>query len=190
MERHAAWFPTSAVLKLGVFIVSLGLIAPRAWASSNANSTKVERLLDQADDQAQHLTRDTNRMAGLIRSDVGWQALAGELNSVRFHVNDLGKLISNLQSPKVGALQWQKQSIGRIDSLLCKVALNTTDEINFLNRNQAFPYSKQYTILANQSAGMSHEISGIMMDIIRYGKDKGQLAHLSNALNLPARTNG
>lgn len=186
MERCAVWSPTSAILMLGVFFLSFGLLAPRAWASPNENNLKVQRLLSQARYQAGRLNRDANRMAELVNSNVGWQAREHELARVKAHVNDLGKVIYKLESSRVDASPWQKQSIDHLVPVLREVAVNTTDEIDYLNSDQAFADSPQYNNLAYQSASMSQELSSQISNIIRYGKDRSQLARLSDNLDLQA----
>ena len=188
MERRIAWSPASVVLMLGVFLLSFGLVAPRAWAVGNhGDNANAGRLLNRANYQAIQLNKDANQMTALINSNVGWRGRVDDLVRVKQRVNKLGKVIYELQSSQADASPWQKKSIDHVVPLLQYMAVNTTDEINYLNSHHDFPDSPQYTNLANQSAQIARELSGRISDIARYSKDKSQLARLSNTLNLPTR---
>ncbi len=188
MERHITWSPVSAVLMLGVFLLSFGLVAPRAWAvANNVDNANAGRLLNQANYQAHRLNKDANHMTALINSNVGWHGRVDDLVRVKQRVNKLGKVIYELQSSRADASQWQKKSIDHVVPLLQYMAVNTTDEINYLNNHHSFPNSPEYNHLADQSAQIARELSGRISDIVRYSKDKSQLARLSNTLNLPTR---
>lgn len=176
--------PTLAAFAMGALLLSCGPLVPRARADQDTDNANVKKLLDQADYQAWRLSRDTDAMTGIVRSEATWQADADELERVRAHVNDLGKLIAELQSSRVDASRWQRESIDRVVPLLSEVAKNTTDEIKFLDKYQHQPMSVKYDHWVNQSSKTAHELAETIQDTVQYGEDRGQLAEQSDSIGL------
>jgi hypothetical protein len=185
MNKSGPSKPTRACVVLGVLLLSAGPIAQHAWADQNVENGNVKNLLDQARTQAEQLDRDANTMTGLVRSDVTWQLHEDELARVKTHVDDLGKLVAELQSSRVDASPWQKDAIDRVVPLLREVAANTTKEINWMNKNQdRRPTSLKYDRWVNQNATAAHELSQLISDTVQYGEDRGKLASLSDDLGM------
>lgn len=184
MKMSERFIAVRALAALGALLLSCMPIAQRAWADSNTDNPSVVKLLDQAQFQASRLDRDANAMIGLIHSDSSWQSHAFALARVKAHVNDLAKVITDLQSSRVDASPWQKEAIDRLIPLLHEIAVHTSDEINWLNRNQDRPTSLKYDRWVNENATTAHELSGLISDTVRYTKDRGQLAKLSDQLDV------
>ncbi|MDE3200508.1 MAG: hypothetical protein KGN79_06250 [Acidobacteriota bacterium] len=185
MKRRTRLNFSSIIMMLGALLLAVGPVAQRAWAGPDDDNANVNNLLDQAQYQAERLARDTNAMTGQIRSDVSWQALSDQLVRERAHVNDLGKLIHQLQSSRIDASRWQKESIDRVVPLLQDVANDTTDQIEYLNKHESSFYAPRFHKWANQNAKLSHEFAGMVTDIVQYGKDRAELARLRDNLDQP-----
>jgi len=180
--------PIRALLMMGALLMACAPVAQRAWAADpNADNANVENLLDQARFQGYRLGVDTDHMTGLIRSEVSWEGKADELTRIKLHVNDLGKLIAELQSSRVDASPWQKEAIDATVPLLREVAAITTREINFLRAHEDWPNAPKYTKWANESARDAHELADMISETVQYGEDRAQLAELSDNLHLQSR---
>ena len=184
MKSIERLFPMRALLMMGVLLPACAPIAPRAWAAdSNSDNPKVEHLLDQAKFQAFRLEADANNMTGLIRSQVSWRLDAQELNKIKYHINDLSTLITELQSSRADASPWQKQAVDQMVPMLREMAAITTDEIHFVNAHQTRPDSLQNAKWANQNFTAAHELANLASETVQYGEDRAQLAKLSDDLS-------
>jgi hypothetical protein len=185
MKSLERLYPIRALLMMGALLLACAPIAPRAWAMDiNSDNANVENLLRQAKFQAYRLETDANNMTELIRSQVSWQGRAQELARIRVRINDLGKLITELQSSRVDASPWQKQAVDRMVPILHEMVAITTDEINFLNAHQDWPGTRRAAKWANQNFTAAHELANLTSDTVQYGEDRAQLATLSDDLDL------
>jgi hypothetical protein len=177
--------PISALLMMGALLLACVPIAPRAWAEdSNSDNPNVEHLLNQAKFQAYRLESDADNMTELIRTQVSWKAKAQRLTEIKSHINDLGKLMKDLQSSRVDASPWQKQAVDQMVPLLREMAAITTDEIHFLNSHHTWPHSVQNAKWARQNLTAAHELANLTSATVEYGEDRAELANLSDDINL------
>ena len=189
MRLLAHSLPVCGLLAAGAVLLMCAPFAQRAWATDqNQDNSTVENLLDQAKFQAYRLHTDADQMTILVRSQIGWQAKSDELARIRRHVNDLGKLIADLQSSRVDASPWQKEAVDEMVPDLRELAAITTSEIEFLNAHQDWPNGPQYTKWANESDSASGDLANLTAEAVKYGEDRSQLAMLSGDLGLPARS--
>ena len=173
---------------VGALLITCTLIPRYARAAdANASTASVDKLLDQARFQAYRLDVDADDMTSLLRSEVGWQSKADDLTRIKWHVNDLGKLLAELQSSRVDASPWQKEAIDRMVPLLREVAAITTDEIDFLNAHQNWPNTPEYSKWANENFTASHELADLISETVQYGRDRADSAQMAADLHLQTR---
>ncbi len=188
MKSLERLLPLRTWLMMGTLLLACTPIAPRAWAAdSNSDNPNVEHLLNQAESQAFRLEADADNMTEMIRSQVSWQENAQELTRMKSHINDLGKLITELQSSRVDASPWQKQAVDQMFPLLHEIVAITTDEIHFLNTHHEWPYSVQNAKWARQNLTAAHELANLTSETVQYGEDRAQLATMSDDLDLHGR---
>jgi hypothetical protein len=178
MRRLAA----GALITLLLLMVSS--IAP---AASNEENLEVTRLLADAREKAAVLSKDADEMEALTRSDASWQSHAAMLESIKEHVNDLGRTMERLNEKRDSASEWQKQAIDRAMPLLKELATNTTAAINHLNENKLRPTSGSYTDYLKQNAETAHELSDMISSFVRYGDTRAKLDRLEHKLEIASR---
>jgi hypothetical protein len=168
-----------------ILLVSSSLAVPAA--SSNDENAEVTRLLADVRDKAAVLSKDADEMESLTRSDVSWQSHAVMLETIKEHINNLGRTTEKLNAERDSASDWQKQAIDRAMPLLKDLAANTTAAINHLSQNQLRPTSGSYTEYLKENAETAHELSDMISSFVRYGDTRAKLDRLEQRLEIARR---
>jgi hypothetical protein len=172
MRRHA----------LAFMFLSAFAIVNQAVAIRNAENPDVRDLLSLAAQQAASLNYDADQMQSLLRSDVTWQAHATLLDSVKDHVNQLGRTVAKLQAERSQASTWQQKGVDRVVPLLRELAENTTAAINHINANQARPVSGYYSDYLDENAETAHDLNRIISATIQYGHARDKMEKLEDQI--------
>jgi hypothetical protein len=157
------------------------MIVNRAMAIKNENQD-VRNLLSLAAQQAATLDYDADQMQGLLHNDATWQTHATLLQSVKEHVNQLGRTIAKLQAERSEASTWQQKGIDRVIPLLSELAENTTAAINHINTNQVRPVSGYYSDYLDENAETAHELYRIISATIEYGHTRDKMEKLEEQI--------
>jgi hypothetical protein len=158
-----------------------------ARAASNDENGEVIRLLADAREKAAVLSEDADEMEALTRSEVSWQSHAAMLETIKEHVNDLGRTMEKLNEKRDGASEWQRQAIDRAMPLMKELAANTTAAINHLRENKLRPTSGSYTDYLKQNAETAHELADMISSFVRYGDTRAKLDKLEHKLEIASR---
>ena len=120
---------------VAVLALLIAMTAPSA-AAQTSDSAKVSNLLAQAESHATLLKNDAATLQSFTRSGVSWQSHAGQLEVMKTHVNNLGKVEEQLRDARSEGAPWQQEAIDQINPLLQDMADHLTATINHLNENQ------------------------------------------------------
>lgn len=153
-------------------------------AGSREESPQLAQVLDQARMEAAELAKDADETESLIRSDVSWQTHAEMLDRVKEHVNNMARIIQQLQSERSSGSELQEQAVDRISPLLKELAANTTAAINYLNQNKTRPLVGPYTQYLEDNADTAHELASTVSSLYEYEKSMAKIATLRNKLEL------
>jgi septal ring factor EnvC (AmiA/AmiB activator) len=184
---------TLAVMS-GILLAALLLFSAAATAQTDqpqsANeqgSDKVSQLLQQARDKAATLATDADDMESLTRSDVSWQTHADTLNRIKQHINDLGRLLDQLQNERASAAPWQQQAIDRMTPLMKELAAHTTAAMNLLNQNRTRPTSAEYTDFLKVNDDTAHQLANLVSSYLQYGQTLARLEKLQQRVEVATR---
>src|SRR5689334_24028347 len=97
-------------------------------------ASEVSQLLESTRTISNQLSRDVTQMESLTRSKVTWQSHSAQIEPIRNHINQAGKLVGQLEETRAGAARWQQDAIDRITPLLKEMASNTDSIIDHLNK--------------------------------------------------------
>ena len=172
---------------LAVFMLPLFSPLPVRAASRTEENPEVTRLLAEARDEAAALSKDADEMEALTRSDVSWQSHAAMLETIKDHINSLGRTIDKLNAMRDSASDWQRQAIDRSIPLMRDLAANTTAAINHLNENKLRPTSGNYTEYLRENAETAHQLSDMISGFVRYGETREKLDKLEQRLEVASR---
>ncbi len=153
-------------------------------AGLREESPQLAQTLAQAGIEASELAKDADETESLIRSDVSWQTHADMLNRVKEHVNNMARIIQNLESNRSSGSELQEQAVDRILPLLKELAANTTAAINYLNQNKTRPLGEPYTQYLKDNADTAHELSSTVSSLYEYEKSMAKIGTLKNKLEL------
>ncbi|MDE3179463.1 MAG: hypothetical protein KGM47_07345 [Acidobacteriota bacterium] len=171
-SRHLS----AAALLLGIlFVIS-------AWTPAFGDSAEASKLLQQARMSAAQLRRDTTSMETFTRSQLSWQSHAHQINLIKEHINNTGKVVADLHNARDGAEAWQQDAIDHITPLLQEIASNTEAIINHLNENRGHTWHPEYEGYVRSNAELANDLSKLIGDYIDYGGAKSRAQSLEQKL--------
>ncbi|MCU1304603.1 MAG: hypothetical protein JWQ87_4887 [Candidatus Sulfotelmatobacter sp.] len=172
---------------LATFMLILFPALSTPAASRGEENAEVTRLLADAREKAAALSKDADDMESMTRTDASWQSHAMMLETVKEHVNDLGRTMEKLNAARDSASDWQKQAIDRAMPLMKDLAANTTAAINHLNQNKTRPTSGSYAEYLKENAETAHQLSDLISSFVRYGDTRARLDKLEHRLEIASR---
>lgn len=153
-------------------------------ATPPEDNPEVTQLLQDIEAQAADLQRDSDTLESFTRSRVSWESHATELETIKEHINTIGKTIQKLQDMRSSAAPWQQEAIDRIIPVAQKLASNTTNAIERLNRNRTHLQDPQYQEYLRSNAEAARELSSMVRDFVEYGKTRNALERLEKRLEV------
>lgn len=179
---------TTTGLMVGALIASTLLLFSMPLSAVTPENPEITQLLADARDKAAELSRDADEMEALIRTDVSWQTHAEMLESVKEHVNQLGRIAAQLEQKRDSASQWQQQAIDRMLPVLKELAANTTAAINHLNENKTRPLQiSSYPQYLKENAEAAHNLSDMISSFVKYGDSRAKVEKLEQKLEMASR---
>jgi hypothetical protein len=166
-KRTMFYLLCMGLLAAGCFLISSP--AP-AEDTPSGSSQEVNQLLSQVKTEAIALERDCDEIATWAGAkQLSWQSHAEKLNLIREHVNEAGRLLSNLHDARDEASPWQQQAIDRIHPLLKELADNTQEMINHLNDKRSTFHLSEYGDYAKAGYELAKDLAALVSDYVEYG---------------------
>ena len=179
---------TTTGLMVGALIASMLFLFSTPLSAQKQENPEITQLLADARDKAAELSRDVDEMEALIRTDVSWQTHAEMLESVKEHVNQLGRIAAQLEQRRDSASQWQQQAVDRMLPVLKELAANTTVAINHLNENKTRPLQiSSYPQYLKENAEAAHNLSDMISSFVKYGDSRAKVEKLEQKLEIASR---
>ena len=179
---------TTTGLMVGALIASTLLLFSMPLSAVTPENPEITQLLADARDKAAELSRDADEMESLIGTDVSWQTHAVMLESVKEHVNQLGRIAAQLEQKRDSASQWQQQAIDRMLPVLKELAANTTAAINHLNENKTRPLQiSSYPQYLRENAEAAHNLADMISSFVNYGDSRAKVEKLEQKLEIASR---
>lgn len=167
--------------------VLLLLLLPAA-AFLNAqkpDSPAVAQLLEKVKGHAALADNDAAALASFLRSGLSWQSHGVQLESIKFHVNNLVKDTAEMSELRHEGSPWQQQAIDRISPLLPEIASHLTATIQHFNENLNQTRMKPYRELVLNNEKLIHNAHEIIADFVDYGEAKNKAEALERELEPP-----
>jgi hypothetical protein len=176
---------TSYLLILALLVAGCISISPAAKAAVNeaGSSKEIHELLTQVKAEAKALEHDAELVAQWARSkQMSPQSHAVQLNEMKDHVNQAGKLLENMTKAREGASAWQQAAIDRIYPLLKELADNTEATINHFNDNKSQIQSSGYQDYTKASYDLAEELAALIGDYVDYGDHEAEYHRLQDKM--------
>ena len=184
---------TRSILRIsvGLAVVALFLVIKGPVAvAQNADSTEISSLLSDAQHHAALLDDDADQLVSYTRSKLHWKSHAQQLESMKTHVNNLGKVTGQLNDLRSEGSPWQQQAIDQINPLLKDMADHLTATINHLNENQDRVHMPAYEDYARGNYELASQTSQLIKDYVNYDKAKAKSQSLEQKLEVPVQNEG
>lgn len=170
------------------FLVALALVLfagiQRASAATPSDSEPITQLLNDAKSHAAQAEEDAATLEGYTRSRVSWKLHSYELESMKRHVNEMGKIAAELQNLEPQASDWQKQAIHQVMPLLRDMAGNLNKTIEHLNENQAQIHMTAYIDYTRTNYELAKRTADLIRDFVDYDEAKSAAEALEDKLEL------
>jgi hypothetical protein len=178
--RNATWAAPLALAAAG-FLIFL----PTLKAGDVPDSEHVAKLLSDAKTLAFQLKEDAAMMETFTRTNVSWESHAVAINTVKDHVNQLGRQEGKLKEARSAAAPWQKVAIDRIVPYLEELEGYTLAVIEHINADPRRLNTAEYKDYLEANADYSSDLAAMISDFVNYGSTKQRFERLTNKLEVP-----
>jgi hypothetical protein len=180
IQKNTPWLMVLALLVAACFSIAP---AANAGDTSSRGSAEVAELLAQVKSKAVTLEKDTEHLAQwTMARQVSWQTHTAQINVIRGHINEAGKLLTRLNETRTTASPWQHEAMDRIQPLLQELADNTTTLIDHLNDSKHNVHLSDYRDSAKAGADTAKELAALVRDYVEYGEHEAEFRRLQDKL--------
>lgn len=179
--RSFTFVPAAAVVLAASLTAAPSTSPPGTWNFT----TEASDLLDRVQSLSATLKTDAARLESFTRSRVSWQAHASQLNLVRQHVNEMGKVLVRLQEIRHVTAPWQQQATDRVVPTAVMLAERTEAAINHLNDNPGYLYAPDYAGHLGAISDHARSVNQHVDMFIDYAKTGDKLEQLRLSLEMP-----
>ncbi|MEJ2009729.1 MAG: hypothetical protein P8Z30_16510 [Acidobacteriota bacterium] len=174
-------------LGLALLMAASLYLLPALQAADNPvpDSPEVSGLLAQAKTRSIQLRDDSDLMRSFNLTGTFWQNHADQITMIKSHVNNLGKLLREMDSKREMASPWQQEAIDHITPLAAELASSVENTIEHLNTNQNRLHTPQYRDYLTANYNLSVSLSALIGDFVSYGKNRAEYEKLGSELELP-----
>jgi len=165
--------------------LTAGLLSSAALrAAEPPDSEQVSKLLSEAKTMAFQVKEDASTMESFTRMNVSWESHAAAINTIREHVNALGRQVTKLKEARASASPWQKAAIDRISPYLDELGGYSEAAIEHISGAKKHT-PDEYKDFLEANADYSADLAAMISDFVDYGKTKQRMERLSNKLEVP-----
>lgn len=154
-------------------VIALASARPPAPLSENKGTpAEVSQLLEQVRTDAAEAQKSAARLESFVNAPmfVSWEAHSGELVQAKHSINDLGRVLGQLERLRPEELPWQRKVVDRIQPMAATLAQRTQSAIKYLDHHESYlwnpTYKQEITDMYKQAAGISRTAAAS----VEYGK--------------------
>ena len=169
------------------FLFALGMLfiaGAQRGSAETPDSEQISKLLEDAKIHAVQAEDDAASLESFTRSKVSWTQHAIELESMKRHVNEIGKIVAEMQELEPQGSPWQKQAIAQVSPLLRDMASHLGDTINHLNDNQTRVHMPAHMDYTKKNYELAKQTADLIRDFIEYDQAQATAANLEEKLEL------
>ena len=156
-------------------------------SAATPDSPQVTQLLNDAKRHAVLAEDDAASLEAFTRSRVSWKLHVYELDSMKQHVNEIGKIVADLQNLEPQASDWQKQAIAQVNPLLKDMAAHLTKTIQHLNENQSKIHMMPYIEYTRTNYELAKRTAELIRDFVEYDQALATATSLEDKLELATK---
>ena len=175
--------------RFSAYLVTFGLffaLQPVVFAQ-NSDSEEISKLLAHAQSHAMSLDNDADTLVAYTRSNVGWQSHSSRLNDMKNDVNEMGKIVADMQQQRSEGSPWQQAAIDRVYPLLREMADALTATIKHLNDHPTQVNMPPYQDYVQSQYEVASRTASLVKDLVDYGRSKKNSDQIRQRLELPEK---
>jgi len=172
----------SLTILLGLVLVLFAGI--ERSSATTPDSEQITKLLDEARSHALQAEDDAATLESYARSRVSWKLHSYELDSMKQHVNEMGKIAAQMQDLESQGSPWQKQAIQQVMPLLRDLAGNLTNTIQHLNENQSQVHMQAYLNYTRTNYELANRTADLIRDFVDYEEARSTVESLEEKLEV------
>ena len=177
--------PRKLAFLCALFLVPfVGIQRASADTPATPDSAQITQLLNDAKRHAVEAGEDAATLESYTRSRVSWKLHTYELDSMKKHVNEMGKIASDLQNLEATGSDWQKQAIHQVMPLLRDMAGNLNKTIEHLNENQSQIHMTSYREYTRTNYELAKRTADLTRDFVDYAQALAKATALEDKLEL------
>lgn len=175
------------LLLMALFLMAVVISAARSVTAAEAaqDSEHISKLLQQVKEHTAQLTRDAEELVTFQKNNrVTWESHAGQIETIKEHINSIGKLEQELRNAREEGSPWQQQAIDRVNPLLQEMADNLESTIDHFNNNKGALFTPQYAEYVRTNADLAASLHTLISNFVSYGKTKQKFESLQQKLEV------
>jgi hypothetical protein len=153
-------------------------------AQNNQDSERIRELLSEAKGHALKAENDAATLESYARSRLSWKSHVSQLDAMKLHVNELGKIAGEMNDLQGAGSPWQQGAIQQVTPLLREMARNLTNAIEHLNSNQAQVHMPAFRDYARTNYELARRTADLISDFVDYDEAKSMAESLEQKLEL------
>lgn|SRR5215469_4865130 len=176
------------VFRLSIGLASIALLFAMGSTLAKAqakDSMEINKLLADAKMHAALAEYDSDTLYTFANSEIPWEAHASQIRTISERVNDLCKVVNQLNSVRSQGSQWQQVAIDRINPLLRNMADNLNAAIKELNDHKERLQMPEYRDYLRANSYLANRTATVISDFVEYSRAGAQSEHIQRKLELP-----
>ena len=153
-------------------------------AESTQDSERIRELLSEAKGHALEAEKVASTLEAYTRSRVSWKSHGHQLEAMKVHVNELGKVAGEMNSVKAEGSPWQQGAIQQVTPLLQEMASNLTQTIEHLNANQSQVHMQVFREYARTNYELAKRTADLIRDMVDYDEARSMADSLEQKMEL------
>jgi len=170
-----------------VFPIVMGLVMFSGTSRSSAqtqDSEQISQLLVEAKSHALEAEDDAAKLEAYTRAKMSWKSHGNQLEAMKMHVNELGKIAGELNALASEGSPWQQQAVQQVMPLLKEMATNLNNAIEHLNDNQGHVHMQPFRDYARTNYDLAKRTADLIRDLVDYDEAKSRADSLEQKIEL------
>jgi hypothetical protein len=170
-----------------VLPIVMGLVMFSGTSRSSAqsqDSEQISQLLVEAKSHALDAEDDAAKLEAYTRSRLSWRAHGNQLEAMKVHVNELGRIAGQLNDLAPQGAPWQQQAIRQVMPLLTEMAGNLNSAIEHLNENQSRVHMEPFRDYSRTNYDLAKRTADLIRDVVDYDEAKSRAGSLEQKMEL------
>lgn len=179
-------FQRTSLLTLALVALFALVAGPMHVYAQTNDSPEISHLLNEARYYSMQADRDATELESYTRSKVSWHTHAQTLESIKNHVNNMGKLLQQMQDIKSEGSPWQQNAIDQIDPMLRQMADHLTTTIEYGNDHPNLVHMMKFQNYVQAMATFAADTHQLISDVVAYDQARAKAQMLEQKLEIPS----